>query len=114
MASPDERVVHIVESLEAACSVIEAELEVINVDLAHAEDACRRYGEVFLAPCRYLTQLRENKKMRFREILGELEALKVQVESSQQLLAVLEHGGSSRPAVAVVSSMYGAKGARRL
>lgn len=102
----DGHVLQIVESLEGACRLIEAELEVINADLANAEDCARRYGEVFLGPTRYLVQLRENKKMRYREIIGELEALKLQVESSTKLLSVLQSGGSSRPAAVAAARMY--------
>jgi hypothetical protein len=89
MLSPDEEVFRIVSSLEGAACVIEAELEVINRDLRTAEDNCKRYGEVFLAPCRFLTQLRENKKLRFREIVGELEKLQIQLEASSSLVSVL-------------------------
>jgi N-glycosylase/DNA lyase len=92
MPSPDEEVFRIVSSLEGSARVIEAEIEVINRDIRGTEDSCKRYGEVFVAPCRFLIQLREDKKMRFREIVSKLETLQMQLESSSDLVTVLNHG----------------------
>lgn len=85
----DQRVVDIVVSLESAAAHIEAELQVINADLQHTATNLERYGEIFLAPFRYMSQLREAKKLRYREIIGQLETLKTQIDSSAQLLQVL-------------------------
>lgn len=65
---------------------IEGELQLINSDLAHAAECVRRYGDVYVAPLRYLTQLRDNKHLRFREIVSQLEGLKTQLDCSAQLL----------------------------
>ena len=89
MASDDERVRSIVATLEDACTTLEAELQIINADLIHATECVRRYGDVYLTPMKYLTQLRDNKHLRFREIIAQLEGLKTQLECSSALLTTL-------------------------
>jgi hypothetical protein len=82
----DDRVRSIVGTLEDACTQIEGELQIINTDLEHAAVCVRRYGDVYLAPLKYLHQLRENKHLRFREIIAQLEGLKTQLDCSNALL----------------------------
>ncbi len=85
----DERVYSILSTLEQACTTLEAELRIINEDILHANEQVKRYGDIFVPPVRYLTQLRENKLLRFKEIIGQLEALKTQMDCSASLLATL-------------------------
>ena len=88
MAS-DANVNAIVQTLEAACQQIEMEMEIINEDLAHAAECVKRYGDVYLPPLRYLTQLRDNKRLRFKELVGQLEGLKTQIDCTATLLRTL-------------------------
>lgn len=85
----DDRVRSIVAVLEDACLQVEEELRHINADLHHVQECVQRYGDVFIAPVRYLTQLRENKLLRFREIIAQLEGLKTQIDCSEALLQSL-------------------------
>ena len=101
----DAHVQNVVASLEAAASVIESELRIINVDLSHAEDCVRKYGEVFAAPAGYLRALRDEKKSKYRSIIAELEGLLSQVRTSAILLEKLNQacgGIPVRSAVEVV------------
>lgn len=85
----DDRVLSIVNTLDQACVTIEAELQQINDDLDHCAKMVNLYGDIFAAPLRYLAQLRENKRLRYKEIIGQLEALKTQLDNSSSLLNVL-------------------------
>lgn len=101
MANADEKVFSIVATLEAACGTLQAEIQAINADLAYSTEALQRYGDIYAPPVRYLTQLRENKLLRFREIIGQLEALKTQIDCSAKLLMSLN---SNQPVTIVQSS----------
>jgi hypothetical protein len=85
----DDQVLSVVDTLEKMCVQIESELQIINEDIAHTAECVRRYGDVYAGPLRYLCQLRDNKKLRFQELIGQLEALRTQLESSSQLVAAL-------------------------
>lgn len=97
----DDKVFSIVSTLEAACCAIESDIRVINEDVHHVTESVKRYGDIFVPPLRYLTQLRENKILRFREIIGQLEALKTQMDCSVTLLASLN---ASKPVTIVQPS----------
>ena len=101
MASSDEKVLSVVHTLQVACQQLDAEMRIINEDLATTAEQLKRYGDIFLAPVKYLTQLRENKRLRYKEIVGQLEALKTQMECSASLLAALN---TSQPVTLVQNS----------
>ena len=107
----DDRVRSIVQTLEDGCAQIEQELQIINADLQHASECLRRYGDVYVAPVRYLTQLRDNKLLRYKEIIGQLEGLKTQLDCSNALLASLS---TAQPlALVPVASPAPTAGSRR-
>ena len=102
MAS-DQRILDITASLERAAGVIEQELLVINVDLSRTQECLARYGDVYLAPYRYLVQVRDSKKQRFAEIIQELEQLRLQVHTSELLLNSL-NGGNGAAVVPMIAN----------
>lgn len=85
----DERVTSITATLESACVQIESELNIINDDIVRTTECVRRYGDVYVTPLKYLTQLRDNKRLRYKEIIAQLEGLKTQIECSNALLQSL-------------------------
>jgi hypothetical protein len=106
----DERVKSIVATLEGACTQLETELHTINADLEHASVCVRRYGDIYLAPLKYLTQLRDNKLARLREIISQLEGLKTQLDCSNALLHTLN---ASQPLALVPQPTIGFGSAAR-
>lgn len=88
--SADKRIADIVMSLESSCFQIEAELQVLNADLQHTTECLQRYGDVYLPAYRFLASQRDAKKIRYKEIIAQLEAIKAQVDASQQLLSSLQ------------------------
>ena len=89
---------------ESSCFQIEAELQTLNVDLQHTYDCLQRHGDVFLPAYRHLFNARETKKIRYREIISQLEAIKAQVDASQSLLHSLQSSAMSvRPVTVSVN-----------
>lgn len=88
----DQRILALAASLESSALDIERELLVINVDLSRTQECLARYGDIYLAPYRYLVQVRDSKKQRFAEVIQELEKLRLQVASSELLLHSLNAG----------------------
>ena len=89
-AISDSRILELVRTLENSCQSLEADIGRINIDLSQTEDCIRRYGsDCFVQSQRYLYNLREEKKSKYREVIDKLEQLKHQLETSTMLVTQL-------------------------
>ncbi len=89
----DQVVLSMASTLEMETQRLNQELRTISNDMEVIAAKQRRYGDIFLAPLQYLSQLRQHKELRLQEISNQMSALQSQLDNSAQLLAILQNAG---------------------
>lgn len=89
----DQVVLSMASTLEMETQRLNQELRTISNDMEVIAAKQRRYGDIFLAPLQYLSQLRQHKELRLQEISNQMTALQSQLDNSAQLLQILQNAG---------------------
>ncbi len=89
----DQVVLSMAQTLEMETQRLTGELRTIAHDMEVVAAKQRRYGDIFLAPLQYLSQLRQHKELRLQEIQNQMGALQAQLDNSAQLLQILQNTG---------------------
>eukprot|EP00656_Telonema_subtile_P027189 TRINITY_DN29220_c0_g1_i1.p1 TRINITY_DN29220_c0_g1~~TRINITY_DN29220_c0_g1_i1.p1 ORF type:complete len:154 (+),score=55.29 TRINITY_DN29220_c0_g1_i1:99-560(+) len=98
--------VAVLTSLEAHWTILEQELEEIDLDLKHADQCIRKYGEAFVGPVEHLKKLKFEKRQKMKEIVHSMENFNANLQGGRDLVKSLEHdsqlqlGSSSHSPVA--------------
>jgi uncharacterized protein YdcH (DUF465 family) len=78
--------VSVLSALEAHWTVLQAEIEELNRDIAASENCLAKYGEVFRVPVQHLRAMKRQKKAAMRDIIANLESLNQNLEGGRKLL----------------------------
>ncbi|KAG9391262.1 hypothetical protein J8273_7536 [Carpediemonas membranifera] len=82
--------ISVLDQLQAHWTVLEAELEEINGDIANLEACVKKYGDNFLPNVQFLKELRQTKKTRMKHIIESMDAFNQNLIGSRRLIKTLE------------------------
>ncbi len=108
-------VAQLIMEIVAHAEILQAEVQRIDLDVKHLEDASKRYSSdpaVFLCPQRQLKKVRQAKEATLKEIKAHLQCYQLHQDASTSLLGKLNAAAADPTAAAATNGSASARSSR--